>query len=669
MVIRLNVDKDMYTDTSLFPLMRFAYPKFNPVQSAFFSIYDLDANSVISAATSAGKTVIAEMAFSDMLSRGMKCIYLVPLRALAQEKIDNWSESTHPFSKKKLAIATGDYLLPENRKQVLEKCQQSDITVMTSELLDSLTRRIEKMANWFSKVGALVVDEAHLLTMEKRGGALECALMRFTSVSNAKITLLSATMPNTVELAEWLTELNGKTTYLIESDWRPCELGVEYINYSDRELIYDDKIDSMISKVTDLLGTFGEDKFIVFVHSKNIGKRLLSKLKELGINAEFHNADIEFENRLKITENFKNNGIRVLIATSTLAWGINLPARRVIICGVNRGLEEVSILDLKQMVGRAGRVGLDPRGDAYILIPESKAKEYTNCLDNLPEIESRLGTIEELAFHIVNEISEGANTINKLWQWYKRSFAVKRGQSESILTETINELIDYDAIKKDESGIYIPTPIGKIASWFYYSPFTIAYLKANFQGVIMDDVDLAWAIGSAMYENTPCTNIDYYEDMFYLEEALRRKEKFSSERRLFFKREIISTYIVYLLLRGEQKKRPELITTIRSFQADIPRLTSALKALGSFYKIDYDFDELAIRLQYGVSSELVPLCKLQGIGAIRAKKLLDAGIKSYSDILNKSKEASKIIGTKLYQKIVAEIKEQTKNLSMPNLNI
>jgi helicase len=658
MVIKIDVDKDMSINTLSYPLMRFKYPKFNPVQSAFLSIYDLNANSVISASTSAGKTAIAEMAFADALLKGKKCIYLVPLRALAQEKIDDWSSPEHPFSKKKLAIATGDYLLPENRERILKSCQLSDITVMTSELLDSLTRRIEKMEEWFSKVGVIVVDEAHLLTIEKRGGALECALMRFSSVSDARIILLSATMPNTEELADWLCELNGKNTYLIESDWRPCVLGIHYVQYPDRGLLYEDKIDSMLDKAIEILYRHISDKFIVFVHSKNVGKKLLSSLKELGISAEFHNANVELKNRLKLTEDFKNkNSLRVLVATSTLAWGINLPARRVLVAGVNRGLEEVSVLDLKQMVGRAGRVGLDLRGDAYVLIPESESERYNGILDNLPEIESRLSNIKELAFHIVNEINEGTNTVDKLWKWFKGSFAVKRGSSKDLIENVVDELVKWDIIRDSETGIYTPTPIGKISSWFYYSPFTIALLKSNFQGYIGDDIDLAWAIGSAMWENVAYTSIDYYEDMLYLKEKLRSRYKMP------LKADEINIYAIYLLLIGEHEKKPEMLNVVRGFQADISRLTSALKALGSFYNIKYDFDELAIRLQYGINSELVPLCKLQGIGVTRAKKLASAGIKSYSDILNRSEEASKILGGKLYQKIAAKIKEKTENLS------
>lgn len=658
MVIRISVEKDMHVSTSSFPLMKLRYPKFNPIQSAFLNVYDLDVNSVISASTSAGKTVIAEMSCADALLKGKKCIYLVPLRALAQEKIDDWSAPEHPFSKKKLAIATGDYLLPENRERILKNCHQSDITVMTSDLLDSLTRRIEKMEDWFSKVGVIVVDEAHLLTMEKRGGALECALMRFSSVSDARIILLSATMPNTGELADWLCELNGKNTYLIESDWRPCDLGVHYVQYPDRGLLYEGKVDSMLDRAIEILDRHSNDKFIVFVHSKNAGKKLLSSLKELGISTEFHNANVELKNRLKLTEDFKNkNGLRVLIATSTLAWGINLPARRVLVAGVNRGLEEVSVLDLKQMVGRAGRVGLDPRGDAYVLIPESESGRYNGFLDNLPEIESRLSDIKELAFHIVNEINEGTNTVDKLWQWFKRSFAAKRGSERDLIENVVDELMKWDIIRDNETGTYTPTPIGKISSWFYYSPFTVALLKSNFQGHIGDDIDLAWAIGSAMWENVASTNIDYYEDMLYLKEKLRSRYKMP------LKKDEISIYAIYLLLKGEHEKRPEMLNVVRGFQADISRLASALKALGSFYDIEHDFDELAIRLQYGIDSELVPLCKLQGIGVTRAKKLASAGIKSYSDILRKGEETSKIIGGKLYQKIAAEIKEKTENLS------
>ena len=85
--------------------------------------------------------------------------------------------------------------------------------------------------------------------------------------------------------------------------------------------------------------------------------------------------------RIALEKRFKNDpNLRVVVATSTLAWGVNLPARRVIILGVHRGLSEVATCDVAEMVGRAGRPQFDPVGDAYILVPEKDAQKHKDRL-------------------------------------------------------------------------------------------------------------------------------------------------------------------------------------------------------------------------------------------------------------------------------------------------
>ena len=117
MVHEVYVNKNEYLPTSIFKPIKVKYPQFNPVQSTFLKIHSKDANTVIAASTSAGKTVIAEMAFADAILNNKKAIYLCPLKALAQEKIDDWGDPSHPFSKYKLAIATGDYVGANREKQ------------------------------------------------------------------------------------------------------------------------------------------------------------------------------------------------------------------------------------------------------------------------------------------------------------------------------------------------------------------------------------------------------------------------------------------------------------------------------------------------------------------------------------------------------------------------
>lgn len=647
MIHTIHINKNEYIPTGQFPLTTFKYPNFNPVQSAYFKIYHKKGNKVLASATSSGKTINAEMSIAHSIEiLKKKAMYIGPLKALTQEKIDDWSNGGHPFSKYKFVIATGDYMMPEKREEVLKQCETANIIIMTPEILDSITRK-NKAPDWFSNVGVIVVDESHLLTMPGRGSALECALMRFTQQSSADIVFLSATMSNVQDIAQWISLLNSKNTYIIETDWRPCALDVWYEPFNDFGS-YSDKTNSLIEKVMDIINSHSEDKFLVFVHSKNIGRKLLATLKQEGIISEFHNADLSKEDRIKYTELFKqkNGRLRVLVATSTLAWGTNLPARRVVIAGTQRGLEDVSVIDIKQMVGRSGRVGIDPKGDAYILYPESTAQKSMGMLEN-PEymmIKSRLSNQDELAFHIVSEINKGSNAYESLWQWLKRSFAVHQlDLSQSTLRYVLDDFLSW-GIAKELDGIYQLTPVGKIAAWFYYSPYMVAKLNLNFYNIPQnpDAVDFAWAIGTALPECPVSADIRFESKIIF------------SGREVPYNKEG-NCYAVYLLLTGQHDNKPELAVMVRGIQADSQRLGAVIKSLTGFYKYPHDVGNLAIRLQYGVPDELIPLCKIQGIGAIRAKKLYDAGIKGIEDIINNPNHASKTIGNApLIRRIASE---------------
>lgn len=648
MVRKINISPTDWTPASEFSLIKLKYEKLNPVQSAFLRVYDRDSNMVVAAETSAGKTTIAEMAFAHSVSKGQKCLYLCPLKALAQEKIDTWQDSSHPFSVYKLAIATGDYVLPENRERTLREAAESDITMMTSELFDSLTRRIDKVSEWFSSIGTVVVDESHLLSVPSRGSALECALMRFTEISPARIIFLSATMPNTDEIASWLSILNGKETCLIDgSGWRPCELDVHYIPYSDRGSGFMRSL-NLQEKIMDLIMSHN-DRFIIFVHSKSFGRKLQQTIARIE-EVEFHNADLDKNERIRLEKAFREGNLRILIATSTLAYGLNLPARRVIVADVRRGYEDVPIMDIKQMVGRAGRVGLDPKGDAYILIPETDFYIYNNLLRYMPDIESRLSYKDELAFHVVNEITEGHDTIEKLREWYRRSFAMVRNADETVINMAVEDLITIGAVRHKGDRL-VTTPIGKVAAWFYYSPYFVASLKRNFEKISKhdpDDVAISWAIGDAMPSVPMPVEVrneiysSEYINLLYDVVDLFEGENIAGKE--------ASCYVVYCTLKG--REIPELNGSIRNFQSDSGRLTQALKTIGSFYKIDFPFNDLEVRLQYGVPPEVVPLCRLPGIGGKRAMKLYSNGFRKPEDIYVNPTGASKVIGRKVVEKII-----------------
>jgi replicative superfamily II helicase len=319
-VIELEDQNDL-VETSAYPYAKFPFEKFNPVQSRICEIFKEDCNLVVAAKTSAGKTICSEIMMAEQIrNKGGKVMYLAPLKALAKEKIDDWTDANHHFSDLKLAICTGDYVLNEKTKKDLE---DSDVIIMTSEMLNSKCRNYKSEKNdWLKEVKTLVIDEFHLLTVPGRGDHLEVGLMKFAKINpDCRIVGLSATMPNVYEISEWLAKaLTKKKTYLINSKYRPCPLSIHYEEYEDQGT-YEMKEDNKIDKAVEILRKYKDDKFLVFVHSKNTGQKIKKHLDQLNIESELHNADLEKEKRNEVENKFKNGSLRVIIATSTLAWG------------------------------------------------------------------------------------------------------------------------------------------------------------------------------------------------------------------------------------------------------------------------------------------------------------------------------------------------------------
>jgi len=155
-LIRLS-DQNELVETSKFKYGKYSFEHFNCVQSRVFEIYDKECNCIIAAPTGVGKTICAEFFMIDEIKRrGGKSIYLAPLRALAKEKIDEWTSENSIFNGFKIAICTGDYRLTESRKKELE---EADLIVMTSEMLSSRCRNMDSEKNEFlKKCGTVVVD-------------------------------------------------------------------------------------------------------------------------------------------------------------------------------------------------------------------------------------------------------------------------------------------------------------------------------------------------------------------------------------------------------------------------------------------------------------------------------------------------------------------------------
>lgn len=650
-------DQNELVEASRFPYGNYGFPHFNKVQSRVFEVHDKDCNCVIAAPTGVGKTVCAEMFMAhEVRSRGGKAIYLAPLRALAKEKIDEWTSEGSVFSGLKIAICTGDYRLTESRRKELE---EADVIVMTSEMLSSRCRNMDSEKNEFLRsCGTLVVDESHLLTVPGRGDHLEVGLMKFSKVArDPRIVFLSATMPNVDEIANWVAcSLVKKDTYLIVSEYRPCPLDIHWEEYEVSES-YDQTEDYKVSKAVDIVRKHKGDKFLIFVHSKATGERMRSYLSERNIECEFHNADLEKEKRHAVEDRFKNGSLRVVIATSTLAWGVNLPSRRVIITGVHRGMSEVETYDVAQMAGRAGRPGFDPRGDVHILVPDRNPDHHVERLSTPKKIESQLlnytGSEESphyktLAFHLVSEIHHGSiSRIEDVHEWYARSLAYFQYEEldQSVVDRTMDLLLRVGAIK-EENGRYEVTSVGKVSSMLYYSPFDVADLRRNFKylfsnGLESNDLAVAMALG----------NVDSVRSGFVSRAEKEEMDVFASKVRKAFGDQIDSTikgaYAYYALMHG--MPLGPFTSMARGLQMDFDRLASVLNLLDSMaakWNKSQFFRELSMRVTYGVGPELVEFCKVPNIGKTRAERLYAAGFRHPRDMLNNPQAAKKALNMK-----------------------
>lgn len=664
-------DQFELVNASEYPYAKWSFEKLNPVQSRIMDFYDKDMNGIISAATSSGKTVIAEQFLSyEIRKRGGKGMFLVPMRALAQEKIDQWTDPNYHFGDLKVSICTGDYRITKERAKELE---EADLIIMTSEMLSHRSRNFQSEQNSFlKKVKTIIVDESHLLGVPGRGDHLEVGLMKFTEINpEARVILLSATMPNVEEIAGWVSYgLTKKDTFVLESKFRPVPLNTHYEVYDDKIQGYGALEKEKINLALDIVEYYPEDKFLIFSHTKKTGELMKKELAKIGIAAEFHNADLDKKSRISLENRFKKEKEpRVIVATSSLAWGVNLPARRVIILGVHRGTEEVESYDILQEIGRSGRLGIDPAGDAYILIPESNQLEYKKKLSKPSRIESQLlaksGTnYKNLAFHLVSEIYQGSvQTTDDVHKWYERSLAYfqKKQLQDKIVDETLESLRKCGAIGLEKDKWFART-VGKVSSIFYFSPFDASDLFFNIKFLFdnkkqNDEYYVSMALANLDSNRLPIVSKTEKDEM-----SAYKFKVLSNKRNGFLTDGSIKVGFAYFdLIKG--RTNPVFASLQRNLQLDFNRLSQVIQmldSLGGKWNAKNWIKNLEAMITYGVPQHLVDLCSIPNIGKVRANKLYDAGIKDRKTLINCDKEKlKKILNMKIesIKKIIDEVSE------------
>jgi len=202
-----DIKKELHPD--LYKTISDEFKEFRPSQEKALKAGLLDGkNLLICTPTASGKTLIAEMAAMQRIYSNVgKAIYIVPLKALANEK---YKQFKNKYKDMKVALSIGDL---DSSDSYLEKY---DFIITTSEKLDSLIRH---HAPWLQHVATIIIDEIHLMNDPSRGPTLEILITILRKLlKKAQFIALSATIGNPKELAKWLDAI------LIIDTWRPVEL-------------------------------------------------------------------------------------------------------------------------------------------------------------------------------------------------------------------------------------------------------------------------------------------------------------------------------------------------------------------------------------------------------------------------------------------------------------
>ncbi|SES68524.1 helicase [Methanococcoides vulcani] len=658
--------------------------------------------------TASGKTLLAELAMLKAIRNGGKALYIVPLRALASEKFDRFRELA-PFGIK-VGISTGDF---DSRDEWLGA---NDIIVATSEKTDSLLRN---GTSWMEEVNTIVVDEVHLLDSKNRGPTLEVTMTKLMRLNpESQIIALSATVGNAREMADWLD------AELVLSEWRPTDLheGIffgEAINFlgNQKKIERRDK-DNATNLVLDTLIEGGQ--CLVFESSRRncagfaksasnkvvklLDRDVRGKLVQMADGVEstgetdtakvlancirkgvaFHHAGLNSSHRKIVEDGFRQNLIKVISSTPTLAAGLNLPARRVIIRNYRRfdsnfGMQPIPVLEYKQMAGRAGRPHLDPYGESVLLAKEYA--EFEQLLENYVEADpediwSKLGTENALRTHVLSTIVNGfASDRAELMEFMGATFFAFQQDTwslEDVIDDCIGFLADNAMIVKDETPESISlssTQLGKLVSMLYIDPMSGAKIVDGLKKAInITDLTLLHLICS-----TPDMRQLYMRSSDYImindfvmshsDDFIEIPSQFKQTDYEWFLGEVKTAMLLDEWI--SEIPADDITQHFNVGEGDIHALADtaewlmhATTKLAELIGVKYSSYARGLekRIHYGASPELMELVGIRGVGRVRARKLYKAGFVSLAELKKADYSIlSKLVGPNVAANILSNI--------------
>lgn len=435
------------------------YPVLNPVQAEAYKNLDKEC-LICTSSTGTGKTLIFEMKMIEWFKQKSDdeiAFVLEPLKMLANEKMKEWSRRYSDIDIIELTGDTKDKIIEKSdvsgskSEKVADELRKHDVIVTSYEMFSSLT--LKNNISLLSNMTLFCVDEIHMLGDKNRGQELEGALIRyFRNYNNkrCKFLGLSATFENNEELEDFFGNFNYDTR-TIQSKWSPVKRilgGIEtYQKYSQR--------DNLMARMTyDMLDDY--DKVLTVVFSRRATETIAHDVNDKAGKriAEFHHAGVDRSERKKREKKFKkDDDTKVLVATPTVASGVNLPADGIVLNadyfdGLTKQTKVLQGMTIDQIVGRAGR----PQYCDEAKINFTIQRRLRNKLEK--ELSSDLtvnGTLfDNIDLVLLEELKKrnGAE-IDEIEKWLDVSFSDITNPEHRDVAKDIEDLIERGFIKKD----------------------------------------------------------------------------------------------------------------------------------------------------------------------------------------------------------------------------
>ena len=597
--------------------------------------------------TGYGKTLSAMMAMDKVISEGRRVIYSSPMKALTSEQTETFGNE---WGAGKVKEITGD---TEDMRYTSEYLSEFSIFVFTPEKLFGMLKKESTRELFFDEleVDLVVFDEIHMLGDDTRGTNLEKLIMVLKGLYPfVHIVGLSATIGNVKDVARFIdafvveatraerpvpleTEIKAMPTIYGGKKKFAFKMNIvqQFVDrhLGEKTIFFWSSRDRSINAVKQIAG-IGEQRIS--------GKVLVDKLVQHRVS--YHNASLDATTRKTVENGFRGDTIDIISSTTTLAVGVNTPARNVIIGDCTRynwRLSDDELLkpsEFHQMVGRAGRPGFDTIGRGFVICEEQWVDQVQAILDGSMEVTSKMG--KNLDSHVLDFVTSFVDTKEGVFNILETGMSPPARQ---IVESTVGWLIEKKFIA-DDNGVLRPTFLGRMTSYCFILPETALHVVGVDKGIdpeMSKEPEFVALLDKLLDVEEFLENIvvrkNFNDDLAM--KIAAKVFKFSDER---IAKAFSFIFFKFLEKKGildDEEKKMGYGEEDKPLREAAGRIIGAAAMICTKHKRIYSM--LGDMVDSGfINVKLMELYNLHGIGQVRLDKLVKAGIDSLKAFLGKT---------------------------------